>query len=141
MTDSEPKPLKWEPDPNVGYSVVRRPDGGMHVTFTDASPATLDHWRNFALQHLYDSDRLTRNLYDIRQLSDVPEEAVNLGVEANSDPAARNIRLAVVVANEAMRQAAQHVADLTAGGGVQMKIFTQLDEAEDWLNQPLTNLL
>ena len=58
MTD--PKPLYWKAEPGIGYSVVRRPDGGMTVTVTDLSDATIQHWHDFALEHLLGSDRLTR---------------------------------------------------------------------------------
>ena len=136
----EMKPLNWKPEPGIGYTVTRRSDGGMHYTFTDASPATLAHWREFAFQHLYDSDRLTRNLYDLRQLSALSETAIMIALEANSDPAARNIRVAVVVGNEKTRAAIQQIADLTAPGGVEMGIFMDMESAETWLDRPLTIL-
>lgn len=138
MTDTELKPLNWKPDPNIGYTVVRRPDGGMHFTFSDISSATLKHWRDFSLQHLYDSDRLTRNLYDLRSLQTITEEAVKVAMEVNSDPATRNIRLAVVVASESVRQGILKIADLTIPSGLEIKIFTDMDEAEAWLSRPLT---
>lgn len=138
MAETEIKPLNWKPAPNIGYTVVRRPDGGMHFTFTDASPATLKHWREFALEHLLDSDRLTRNLYDLRQLEDLPEEAIKYAVEVNNDPAARNIRLAVVATSDKVRQALREIASLTTPGGVEMGLFRDLEEAEAWLNRPLT---
>jgi hypothetical protein len=140
MSQSEPKPLNWEPDPEVGYTVVRRPDGGMHYTFTDLTPATLVHWRKFALEHLLDSDRLTRNLYDLRQVKDVSEEAINYALEVSQDPSARNIRVAVVVANEKVRQAVGEIAALTNPGGVELAIFTDISAAEAWLSRPLTLL-
>jgi hypothetical protein len=140
MSQSEPKPLNWEPDPEVGYTVVRRPDGGMHYTFTDLTPATLLHWRKFALEHLLDSDRLTRNLYDLRQVKDVSEEAINYALEVSQDPSARNIRVAVVVANEKVRQAVGEIAALTNPGGVELAIFTDISAAEAWLSRPLTLL-
>ena len=62
MTD--PKPLNWTTEPGIGYSVIRRGDGGMTLTFTDLSDATLAHWHEFALEHLLGADRRTRNLYD-----------------------------------------------------------------------------
>ncbi len=99
MSETEAKPLKWSSDPEVGYTVERRPDGGLKVVFSDLSKSTLDHWRRFALEHLIDSDRLTRNLYDLRQIDSLPEVAVNYAVEVNYDPSVRNIRLAVVVAS------------------------------------------
>lgn len=136
----ELKPLKWVPDPEVGFTVVRRPDGGMHYTFTDLSRKTLEHWREFALAHLLDSDRLTRNLYDLRQVSTVTEEAVEYALEVSSDPSTRNIRVAVVVANEMVRGGVQKIAALTPPGGVEMGIFTAMDEAEAWLARPLTLL-
>jgi hypothetical protein len=138
MSEQEVKPLKWKPDPKVGYSVIRRKDGGMQFTFTDVKTSTLEHWRDFALLHLYDSDRLTRNLYDLRQIDTVTEEAVKFAVEANSDPSARNIRLAVVVANEGVRKSIIEIAALTTiPGGVEMRIFTDIDDAEEWLSRPL----
>jgi len=135
------KPLNWSPAPGIGYSVFRRPDGGMQFTFSDVSPATIKHWRNFSIQHLYDSDRLTRNLYDLRPLKEISEEAIRVALEVNSDPSARNIRLAVVVANEQVRQAILKIADLTPAGGVETHIFTNLEDAEAWLSRPLEKLV
>jgi hypothetical protein len=136
-----PKPLNWTPTPGIGYTVVRRADGGMHFTFLDASMATLKHWRDFALQHLYDSDQLTRNLYDLRALPSIPPEAVQFAAEANSDPSTRNIRLAVVVANKAVGAAIEEVAAITPGGGADIGVFTDLSAAEAWLQRPLTKLV
>jgi hypothetical protein len=135
------KPLNWSSAPGVGYTVVRRPDGGMQFTFADISPATVKHWRNFSIQHLYDSDRLTRNLYDLRQLAVITEDAIRVALEVNSDPSARNIRLAVVVANEIVRQAILKIADLTPAGGVETRVFTDMGEAEEWLSLPLEKLV
>lgn len=138
MSGTDVKPLKWKSDPNVGYEVFRRQDGGLQFTFSDVKLSTLEHWRDLALQHLYDSDRLTRNLYDLRQIDTIPEEAIKFAVEANSDPSARNIRLAVVVANESVRKSIIEIAALTTiPGGVEMRVFTDIDEAEDWLSRPL----
>jgi hypothetical protein len=141
MSEAEMKPLKWTPSTDIGYEVVRRPDGGMHFTFTDVKPATLEHWHNFALQHLYDSDRLTRNLYDLRQVEHISEEAIRFAVEANSDPSSRNIRLAVVVINEEVRQAVLKIAALTTSSGAEMAIFTDIEKAESWLNRPLNTMV
>lgn len=138
MSAADIKPLNWQPEPNIGYTVIRRPDGGMHFTFTDASHRTLDHWREFALEHLLNSDRLTRNLYDLRQIDSLPEEAIQYAVEVNNDPSVRNIRLAVVATNPAVRDALRRVAALTTPGGVEMGLFNTLEEAEAWLNRPLT---
>jgi len=125
----------------VGYTVVRRPDGGMHFTFTDVSPTTVKHWREFALEHLLDSDRLTRNLYDLRQIQELPEEAIQYAVEVNNDPSVRNIRLAVVATNEAVKDSLRRIAALTRPGGVEMSMFSTIEEAEAWLNRPLTLLV
>ena len=141
MSETEIKPLKWEPVPGIGYTVVRRPDGGMHYTFTDVSRPTLLHWREFALNHLYDSDRLTRNLYDLRQIKSIPKEAIQIAVEANSDPAARNIRLAVPVSSEAVKAALEEIIALSAPGGAEIGIFMQEDKAEAWLNRPLITMI
>ena len=138
MTEEIIKPLNWEPTPGIGYSVVRREDGGMHYTFTDLSHETLVHWREFAVEHLLDSDRLTTNLYDLRQIDEIPPEAVNYAIEVNSDPSARNIRLAVVVKNDEVRQTIEKIPSLTTPGGVEFGVFTNLKESEAWLDRPLT---
>jgi hypothetical protein len=139
MTDT--KPLRWSPAPGIGYTVVRRPDGGMALTFTDLSEATIQHWLDFALDHLLGSDRLTRNLYDLRQVGEIPEKAVRTAIEANSDPGARNIRLAVVVASpevaEAVRKIYYAASPETSAA---IKIFSDMELAEAWLSRPLDQI-
>lgn len=138
---TEIKPLNWTPKPGVGLSVVRRGDGGMTLTFTDLSDTTLDDWRAFAMEHLLNADRRTRNLYDLRAVQEIPEKAIRAAVEANSDPSARNIRVAVVVANDQVAEAVREVAALAlAGAASAMKIFTDINEAEAWLARPLDQI-
>ena len=135
------KPLNWTPTAGVGYSVIRRGDGGMTLTFTDLSDATLAHWHDFALEHLFDADRRTRNLYDLRAVKEIPEKAVRMAVDANSDPSARNIRVAVVVADQAVADAVRSVAaQADAGSASAMKIFSDINEAEAWLARPLDQI-
>jgi len=138
---NEIKPLNWTPKPGVGFTVVRRDDGGMNLTFTDLSELTLADWRTFAMDHLLGMDRRTRNLYDLRAVKEIPEKAIRAAVEANSDPSARNIRVAVVVANEevanAIRQVAARALPETASA---LKLFTNIDEAETWLARPLDQI-
>jgi hypothetical protein len=85
-----------------------------------------------------ESDRLTRNLYDLREVKEITQEAVDYAIEVNSDPSARNIRLAVVVANEAVREAIEKIPSLTNPGGVEFRIFSNYNDAEEWLDRPLT---
>src|SRR5574339_233810 len=135
------KPLNWIPKPGVGFTVVRRDDGGMTLTFTDLSDTTLNEWREFAMEHLLGVDRRTRNLYDIRAVKEIPERAIRMAVEANSDPSARNIRVAVVVADEKVAEAVREVGSLAlAGTASAMKIFTDINEAEAWLGRPLDQI-
>jgi hypothetical protein len=139
MTES--KPLYWKPEAGVGYSVIRRPDGGMALTFTDLSDATIQHWHDFALEHLLGMDRLTRNLYDLRQVKDIPEKAIHVAIEVNSDPAARNIRVAVVVNTEKVANAVRDLYYQSAPEtSAAIKIFTDIDAAEAWLGRPLDQL-
>jgi hypothetical protein len=139
MTES--KPLNWTSAPDAGYSVVRREDGGMNLTFTDLSDSTMAHWHKFALEHLLGSDRRTRNLYDLRAVSDIPEKAIRMAVDANSDPSARNIRVAVVVADEKVADGIRNVAALAETGlASALKIFTDINEAEAWLARPLDQI-
>ncbi len=138
---TEPKPLNWTAEPGIGYSVIRRGDGGMTLTFTDLSDATLAHWHQFALDHLLGADRRTRNLYDLRAVLDIPEKAVRMAVDANSDPSARNIRVAVVVASEAVADGIRKVAALAETESASaMKIFTDINAAEAWLARPLDQI-
>jgi hypothetical protein len=138
---TEIKPLNWTPKPGVGFSVVRRGDGGMTLTFTDLSDATLKDWHDFALEHLLGADRRTRNLYDIRAVKEVPEKAIRMAVEANSDPSARNIRVAVVVADDHVAKQIREVAARALGGTASaMKIFADMNEAEAWLGRPLDQI-
>lgn len=138
MSEEEVKPLYWSPAAGIGYQVSRRSDGGMNLIFNDVSLHTLEHWREFALSHLLDSDRLTRNLYDLRQIETLPAEAIEYAVEVNNDPSVRNIRLAVLVSNQAVRESVEEIAALTTPGGVEMGVFFDLQEAETWLDRPLT---
>ena len=139
MTES--KPLNWNSSADVGYSVIRRGDGGMTLTFTDLSDATMAHWHEFALEHLLNADRRTRNLYDLRAVKQIHEKAIRMAVDANSDPSARNIRVAVVVADEKVADAIRSVAALAgAGSASAMKLFTDINEAEAWLARPLDQI-
>jgi hypothetical protein len=139
MTD--PKPLNWIATPGIGYDVIRRGDGGMTLTFTDLSDVTMAHWHEFALEHLLGMDRRTRNLYDLRAVKDIPEKAIRMAVDANSDPSARNIRVAVVVADEHVAEGIRKVAALAETGlASAMKIFTDINEAEAWLARPLDQI-
>jgi hypothetical protein len=138
---TEVKPLNWTPKPGVGMAVIRRGDGGMTVTFTDLSDATLNDWRTFAMDHLLGVDRRTRNLYDLRAVKEIPEKAIRMAVEANSDPSARNIRVAVVVADEKVANAIRSVAAQTETESASaMKLFTDINEAEAWLGRPLDQI-
>jgi hypothetical protein len=138
---NEIKPLNWTPKPGVGFTVVRRDDGGMTLTFKDLSDATLNDWREFAMEHLLGVDRRTRNLYDLRAVREIPEKAIRMAVEANSDPSARNIRVAVVVADEKVAGAIREVAALALPGTASaIKLFTDINEAEAWLARPLDQI-
>lgn len=135
------KPLYFEPDPSVGFTAERREDGGMNLIFNNVNHETLGHWHRFAEEHLLGSDRLVRNLYDLRMVERLSGEAIQIAIELNSDPSTRNIRLAVVVANEDVRAAIQKINDLSASGGSRMAIFTDLNEAETWLNRPMESMV
>lgn len=138
---TEIKPLNWTPTEGVGYSVIRRGDGGMTLTFTDLSDTTMKHWHEFALEHLLGSDRRTRNLYDLREVKEFPEKSIRFAVDANSDPSARNIRVAVVVADDNVANGIRNVAALAETGlASALKIFTDINEAEAWLARPLDQI-
>lgn len=137
----ELKPLNWKPKPGIGYTVARRADGGMNLTFTDLSDATLTDWHEFATEHLMGSDRLTRNLYDLRDLKHIPEKAINMAVEVNSDPSTRNLRVAVLVASEEVRQSIRDVAAGAVGSGAAIRIFTSMAEAEAWLMKSMDQII
>ena len=135
------KPLNWNPAPGIGYTVCRRLDGGMTLTFSHLSDATIAHWREFALEHLLSLDGLTRNLYDLRAIRAIPEKAIHAAIEVNSDPSARNIRLAVVVEGEPLANSVREIYyAVLPETSAAIKIFTSLDAAEAWLARPLDRL-
>lgn len=138
---TEIKPLNWTPKEGVGLSVVRRGDGGMTLTFSNLSEATINDWREFAMEHLMSLSGRTRNLYDLRAVKEIPEKAIRMAVEANSDPSARNIRVAVVVADDKVATGIRNVAALalpeTASA---LKLFTDINEAEAWIARPLDQI-
>ena len=138
---SDPKPLYFTSDPTIGFTAERRPDGGMNLTFKDINPDTLNHWREFAEEHLLGSDRLVRNLYDLQQVDNLSERAIQIAVELNSDPSTRHIRLAVVVKDDAIRKMVQKISDQTPVGGARIEIFTDRDKAEGWLMRPIESLI
>ena len=135
------KPLNWTHKPGVGYSVARRADGGMNLTFTDLSDATMADWREFSFEHLMDSDRLTRNLYDLRDVTEIPARAIKMAVEVNSDPSTRNLRVAVLVGSEEAREAIMNVAAGAVGSGAAIRIFTRMAEAEAWLAKSMEQIV
>jgi hypothetical protein len=135
------KPLNFTPDPSVGFTAERRADGGMNLVFKDVTHETLGHWHQFAEEHLLGSDRLVRNLYDLRQVERLSDEAIQVALELNSDPSTRNIRLAVVVSSDTVRESIQKINDLSASGGSRMAIFTNLEDAEAWLNRPIESMV
>ncbi len=135
------KPLNWKAEPGIGYTVERREDGGMNYVFTDLSEETINHWKKFAEDHLLDADRRTRNLYDLRQVKDVSQDAIRTAVRLNSDPSARKIRLAVLVANETVADAIRKVAALAdTNFAAAIQLFTDVEKAEEWLAQSLAQI-
>jgi hypothetical protein len=114
----------------------------MALTFTDLSDATIQHWHDFAMEHLLGSDRLTRNLYDLRQIKEIPEKAIHIAMEVNSDPAARSIRLAVVVNNDELANAVREIYyAVVPETSAAIKIFTDMAAAEAWLSRPLDQMV
>ncbi len=131
---SEVKPLNFKSEPGIGYTVERRKDGGMTYVFTDLSEKTVNHWKKFAEEHLLDADRRTRNLYDLRQVTEMTDESIRSAIRLNSDPSARKIRLAVVVANDAVADAIRKVGALAdTNFAAVIQIFTDIEKAEEWL--------
>ena len=137
----QPKPFLTPPpdDPRIGYSVTRRADGGMNYVFTAADHETLVHWREFAARHLETADHHTRNRYDLRALTSISEEALKFALEAASDPAARNVRTAIVVASPAIGAALEEVGLISESGD--LRVFHSIEDAEHWLTQPFSRLL
>jgi hypothetical protein len=139
MPDLKPFVVPPPDDPRIGYTVTRRPGGGMHYVFTQTDRATVEHWREFALRHLQTADHNTRNLYDLRQLAELSEEALRLAREVADDPAARNVRTAVVVASPQVQAVVEEI--ITLSERVNLRLFTDPDQAEAWLAQPFSRLL
>ena len=69
----------------------------------------------------------------------IPEKAIRIAIEANSDPAARNIRLAVVVNSEKVAKAVREIYYAVVPE-TSAAIFTDLRAAEAWLSRPLDTM-
>jgi hypothetical protein len=74
-------------------------------------------------------------------VEEIPEKAVHAAIDVNSDPAARNIRVAVVVNSDRVAKAVrelyyQSLPETSAA----IKIFSDLEAAEAWLSRPLDQL-
>jgi hypothetical protein len=93
------------------------------------------------MEHLMGSDRLTRNLYDLRDVQQISEKAIKLAVEVNSDPSTRNLRVAVLVASESARRSILDVAAGAVGSGAAIRIFTSMAEAEAWLMKSMDQII
>ncbi len=64
-----------------------------------------------------------------------------MAIEVDSDPSTRNIRAAVVVASQDIKDVIMKVAaGAERPAGATIKIFTDMDEAEAWLSRPLDQL-
>lgn len=133
------KPINWTPDPNIGFTVERRDDGGLKFTFTDLKLETVNAWRGVATEHLIDAEGNNRNLYDLSAVIEISETAIQAAIEVNSDPGAHFVRIAVVVANDEVAQALRKVNALSQG--VELGMFTDLAKAEVWLERPFSPLL
>ena len=69
-------------------------------------------------------------------------KAIHAAIDVNSDPAARNIRVAVVVNSEKVASAVrefyyQSLPETSAA----IKIFIDMDAAEAWLSRPLDQMV
>ena len=69
----------------------------------------------------------------------IPPEAIHLAEDINADPAARFVRVAVVVSSGAARKALGGLAQLSSG--IEMEVFSDLAQAERWLDRPASRLL
>src|SRR5260221_13964665 len=135
---TEVKPLNWTPKPGVGLAVVRRGDGGMTLTFTDLSDVTLNDWHQFAMDHLLGVDRRTRNLYDLRAVKEIPEKAIRAAVDANSDPSARNIRVAAADEDDkVLYPNREGGARALAGTSSRQKLLTQINAPDAQKARPV----
>lgn len=119
--------------------VDRLDDGSLRFTFTDLTAKTLSIWRKVATSHLIDAERGNRNLYDLRAVPVIPEKAIQVAIEVNSDAGASYVRIAVVAANE---QSVRRLRMIDAASrGVELGIFMVMEEAEAWLRRPFSQLL
>ena len=78
----------------------------------------------------------------LRQIREIPGKAIQVAMEVNSDPAARNIRLAVVVNNDILANAVREIYyAVVPETSAAIKIFTDIDAAEAWLSKPMDQMV
>lgn len=75
-------------------------------------------------------------------MADIPEKTIHTATEVNSDPAARNIRLAVVVSSEKVANAIREIYyAMVPETSAAIKIFTNHAAAETWFSRPLDQMV
>jgi len=109
-----------------------REDGILVYKALDTSAATVEQWQRESLALLEITDRYSKRLYDLRDLTNISIMAIRTAIRLKSHRNARYVYAVVLAPNTRTANLVQTVLSIQPGGNFQI----MLDETEaiNWLN-------
>jgi hypothetical protein len=117
-----------------GLRIGYRADGALLVVFGDVERETVRHWADWAREHshlLFENRHFERQLYGLRLVRRIPLYAVQSALRAGMERGGEFVRMAILVPSESV---SVMIATITHAIPVQIRIFTNAQEAELWLH-------
>jgi len=109
-----------------------REDGILVFKARDTSAATVEQWQRDSLALLEKTDKYSKRLYDLRNLSGISIMALRTAIRLKSHRNARYVYAIVLTRNTRTANLVQTVLSIQPGGNFQ--IMLDEDEAINWLN-------
>ncbi len=109
-----------------------REDGILVFKARDTSAATVEQWQRDSLALLEKTDKYSKRLYDLRNLSGISIMALRTAIRLKSHRNARYVYAIVLTRNTRTANLVQTVLSIQPGGNFQ--IMLDEDEAITWLN-------
>jgi len=113
-----------------------RKDGILVYRAQDTSPATVEQWQQESLALLGKTDKYSKRLYDLRELSSLSIMALRTAIRLKAHPNARFVYAAVLTRNTRTASLVQTVLSIQPGGNFQ--IMMTEEAAIDWLNNKVS---
>lgn len=109
-----------------------REDGILVFKARDTSAATVEQWQRDSLALLEKTDKYSKRLYDLRNLSGISIMALRTAIRLKSHRNARYVYAIVLTRNTRTANLVQTVLSIQPGGNFQ--IMLDEEEAITWLN-------